>query len=74
MIASGEGYTFLVPRRTYEALKKRGLADGYAWVRIKCMISYKITEAGIDAMFAFARVYGLSAVERVRIPTWAVAK
>ena len=74
MIASGEGYAFLVPRRTYQSLKKREFADGYAWVRIKCMISYKITEAGIEAMFAFASANNLRAIERASIPEWAVSK
>ncbi len=74
MISSGDGHSFLVPRRTYVALKKRGLVDGYAWIRIKCRIVYKITEAGIEAMVAYASANNLRAVERANIPVWAVAK
>ena len=72
LIASGEGYTFAVPMRTSDALKKRGLIGSY--VSVNFFAAYRITEAGIEAMVAYASANNLRAIERANIPVWAVAK
>lgn len=72
MIASGEGYTFLVPMRTSDALKKRGLIGSA--VSVNFFAAHRITEAGVEAMLAYASANNLRAIERASIPDWAVSK
>lgn len=72
LIASGEGYTFSVPMRTSDALKKRELIG--SCVSVNFFAAHRITEAGIEAMFAYASANNLRAIERANIPVWVVAK
>ena len=72
LIASGEGYTFAVPMRTSDALKKRGLIGSA--VSVNFFAAHRITEAGVEAMLAYASANNLRAIERASIPDWAVAK
>ncbi len=72
LIASGIGYTFSVPTRTADALKKRGLVGDA--IKVNFMVAHRITDAGIEAMVAYASANNLRAIERENIPVWAVAK
>ena len=62
LIASGSGYTFSVPMRTSDALKKRGFIGGA--VSMNFFAAHRITEAGIEAMVAYASANNLRAIER----------